>query len=263
MYVDLYKAIEDYAALNISGKNFYALMHENPSFFIKNRSKISAAETLRQRTVKERSLEVVYVTGKSEAGKTTFAKYLSAKFNYDCFITGSGDDPFDGYDKEECINIDEFRDGTMRFSELLKLLDNNTNSSVRSRYNNKDISNCKLMVITTIFKPQQLYSKMMSEHAENEPAVQLYRRLGYRYWIIEGEPFKGDIKEVKLNKDGTESRTGRILGNMADVFYELGIDPKAEKKTSILDPFIKTPLSPLEEITDPAENELIDQIFNT
>ena len=48
MYVDLYKAIEDYAALNISGKKFYALMHENPGFFIKNRSKISAAETLRQ-----------------------------------------------------------------------------------------------------------------------------------------------------------------------------------------------------------------------
>ena len=55
--------------------------------------------------IKERNLEVVYITGGSGSGKTLSAKYFAEKFGYDSFVSGSGDDFLDGYDKEECLII--------------------------------------------------------------------------------------------------------------------------------------------------------------
>lgn len=264
MYVDLLKAIEDYAVLKLTKKQFYKIMSENPGFYIKNRGKISAAETLRHQTVKERNLEVLYITGNSKSGKTTSAKYFAQKKGFDYFVSGTGDDILDGYDKEECIILDDFRASTFRFSELLKLLDNNTNSSVRSRYVNKDISNCRVIIITSTKKPQELYTMLQAdEDGRKEEAEQLYRRLKHRYWSIEGEEYAGEIKEVKLPKDGKEYYTGRIFGNMKDIYKELGFTPEENDNSSIFDVFVQETIDKpkLTEVTDIDEINFIDQIF--
>ena len=60
------------------------------------RSKINAAAELRQMKIKERNLEVVYITGGSGSGKTLSAKYFAEKFGYDSFVSASGDDFLDG-----------------------------------------------------------------------------------------------------------------------------------------------------------------------
>jgi len=72
----------------------------------------------------------------------------------------------------------------MKFAELLKMLDNNTNSSVRSRYYNKDISNCKLIVLTSIMKPDELYSFFKDDSGESnqEPIEQFYRRIKHHFY---------------------------------------------------------------------------------
>ena len=264
MYVDLLKAIEDYSILKISRKQFYNLMGENPGFYIKNKGKISSAETLRQQLIKERNLEVIYISGGSGSGKTVAAKYFADKLKFDYFISGSGEDILDGYGKEECIILDDFRGSTFRFSELLKFLDNNTNSTIKSRYNNKDISNCRLIIITSVEKPQKLYSVLTEkEESNSEPAEQLYRRLKHHYWVIEGEPHKGSINEVLLSKTGEETRSGRTLGNMENIYKELGINPEKTDTSSILDVFVQETIDKpkLTEVTDIDEINLIDQIF--
>ena len=173
---EIEELINNYANLKISRKKLINQISFEE--YVKYSSKINKAEEYRSMTVKDRNLEVVYIHGSSGSGKTTLAKYLSEQLGFDYFVSGSGDDILDSYDKEECIILDDFRAGSMKFMEVLKFLDNNTNSSVKSRYNNKDISNCKIIFITTVIKPSELYKSFSSDEGVNEPAKQFYRRIG-------------------------------------------------------------------------------------
>lgn len=232
MLIEFPHLLNKYATLKMSKKSFYSIMEENPTIFIKERSKIAAAEKLRASIIKDRNLEVVYFTGSSGSGKTTAAKYFANKLNYDYFVTGSGEDILDGYDKEECLILDDFRAGSMKFMEVLKMLDNNTNSSVKSRYNNKDLSNCKLIIITSVFYPNELYKCLQDEENE-EPIEQFYRRLKHHFYQI-GED--KEISEYSLRVGEIQS-TGKCLGSMIDIYEELGIDPNKVDDTSLLDAF--------------------------
>lgn len=229
---ELLRLIDDYGNLKISRKRLYANMEFAQYASPKLRTRIHAAEEFRARKISERNLEVMYITGASGSGKTTAAKYYANQLGYDYFVSGGGEDILDNYDKEECIILDDFRAGSMRFMEVLKFLDNNTNSSVRSRYNNKDISNCKLLIITSIVAPKQLYLKLQ-EPGGDEPAEQFYRRLRHRYFVIEN----GVIAEYSLNKDSISKPTGKKIGVIAEIYKALNIDPNTKEKPSLLDAF--------------------------
>lgn len=258
MYADMYKLINAYAELKISKKRLFGYLTFKDYSNSKIRTQIKAAQEYRSLKVAQRNLEVVYVSGSSGSGKTTFARYLAQKLNFDEFVSGSGDDILDGYDKEECLILDDFRAGSMRFMEVLKMLDNNTNSSVKSRYNNKDLSNCKLIVVTSIKTPCDLYSKLQ-EDGSDEPSEQFYRRLKHHYFTIDKE---GNIIEYSLNSDTFNKPTGRSLGLMKDVFASLGIVPTAADSISILNDFYKEhKVLPLEEIPD-SEASLFDFFFD-
>ena len=229
---EIEELINDYANLKISRKKLINQISFEE--YVKYSSKINRAEEYRSMTVKDRNLEVVYIHGSSGSGKTTLAKYLSEQLGFDYFVSGSGDDILDSYDKEECIILDDFRAGSMKFMEVLKFLDNNTNSSVKSRYNNKDISNCKIIFITTVIKPSELYKSFSSDEGVNEPAKQFYRRIGnYYYEIFED----GSINKLSAETGAT---LGLTIGNMNDIFKKLGINPKANTKKSLLEKFETT-----------------------
>ena len=194
--------IEQYANLEITKRQFYKQIESVGGWnaYEANFSSINKAEKFRSYKLKERNLEVIYVCGPSGSGKTTFGKWIASKLNYDPFVSGSGEDFLDGYDKEECIILDDFRASSMKFAELLKMLDNNTNSSVRSRYYNKDISNCKLIVLTSIMKPDELYSFFKDDNGESnqEPIEQFYRRIKHHfYWISPTKVY--EIKTSDVN----------------------------------------------------------------
>lgn len=133
-------------------------------------------------TSTERHMDVIYICGTSGSGKTSFAKYIAEKRKFSIFISGSGNDFLDGYTQEECVILDDFRGGTLSFSEILKLFDNHTNSSISSRYANKDIGNCKLLIVTSVFDIEEFYQFTCPSGVE--PFLQLKRRLG-TYIIIE------------------------------------------------------------------------------
>lgn len=166
--------------------------------------------------VREREMNVIYITGPSGTGKTTLAKFFAKVQNYDFFVSGSGKDVLDGYDKEECIILDDLRGDAFTKAELFKLTDNNTNSSVKSRFYNKDISYCKLMVITSIKAPHELYD--WGEDVQ-ESFKQFTRRLGgyYLYVDEDGLVVKCEYFDGKI--------TRKVLDfTMNQVFLTLGIE---------------------------------------
>lgn len=125
---------------------------------------------------KDRNMEVFYICGDAGTGKTTLAKkFCNDRFST-FFISGGGSDFLDGYNGEPAIILDDFRGSQASLQTILKLLDNNTASSVPSRYRNKSISECKLIIITTVLEPRQLFANAFSETLE--PYEQFIRRIG-------------------------------------------------------------------------------------
>lgn len=222
MYLgEVNQLINDYGDLKITKKQLYSQL--DCATYRRVASEINKAEKIRSKIVRDKNMQVVYLTGGSGSGKTVFAKYWADKLHFDYFVSGGNNDILDGYDREECIILDDFRASTMSFPEFIKMIDNNTNSSVTSRYYNKDVSNCKLVIITSIVSPQQTYLKFLADDLKKEPPEQFYRRLHHVYYEIQDN---GDIREKVTD---TEAFTGRKLANIFDVFNELGINPARDK----------------------------------
>ena len=176
----------------------------------------------RQFITKDREMRVIYICGSSGSGKTTYAKFLAKQNNYDVFVSGSGKDIFDGYDKQECIILDDLRADSFTKAELFKLCDNNTNSSVKSRYANKDISQCKLMIITSVKRPYMLYNW---QEDLVESFKQFNRRLGNSFVFV---PSKSNlplllVEEDDYGKDFSKQSLGICFD---DVKEEMGIVKK-------------------------------------
>ena len=136
---------------------------------------------------------------------------------YDYCISSSSNDPFQDYKGQNAIILDDLRDKAFEFEDLLKILDNNTASSVRSRFANK-VFNGKMIVITTTVPLWYWYSHLRTN--SNDTLLQLYRRISC-YVVVTHE-------EITVFEDiGTDGRPkglGSVFKN------ELACRPKQEKQ---------------------------------
>lgn len=126
-----------------------------------------------QATVKERNMECIFITGGSSMGKTTLAKQIAHEKNLACFVSSGSNDIMDGYKQEPCFIADDIRPSSLGLSDLLKMLEPHTASSVKSRYYNKYL-NCELIILTTVLDIDTFYKNVFSEN--DEPIIQLKRR---------------------------------------------------------------------------------------
>lgn len=150
-----------------------------------------------------RSMECVFITGDSGVGKTTFAKNLAKEHNYDVFVSSSSNDVLDGYGGQPCIILDDLRPSALGLADLLKLLDNNTNSSVKSRYKNK-VLECQLIIVTTTLAIDDFFKNVFTEQPET--IVQLKRRCQLMFNMT-----KTSIKTYIYNN---VKRDYELVGNM-------------------------------------------------
>ena len=109
----------------------------------------------------DRDIQVMFITGKAGSGKTYYAKKFLKKLNYDFAISSASNDPFQDYQGQDGIILDDVRDTVFEFQDLLKMLDNNTASSFKSRFNNK-VFNGKMIVITSSIPLQYWYKSLSS-----------------------------------------------------------------------------------------------------
>lgn len=122
-----------------------------------------------------RSMNVVFITGRGGTGKTTYAKKMLDKLGCDYCISSSSNDPFQDYLGQKAIILDDLRDKSFELEDLLKILDNNTKSSIKSRFNNK-VFNGELIVITSSVPLQYWYPDYRFAHS-HDSLEQLYRRI--------------------------------------------------------------------------------------
>ena len=111
-----------------------------------------------------RNLTVMFFTGKGGSGKTYYAKKFLDKLGYDYAISSSSNDPLQDYQGQDALILDDLRDSTFKFEDLLKILDNNTASSVHSRFVNK-VFNGKIIVITSSIPLRYWYKQNRTQSA--------------------------------------------------------------------------------------------------
>ena len=118
-----------------------------------------------------RNMQCIYIYGGKGSGKTTLAKHFCEKKGLSYFISGGSNDPFEGYSGQEVVILDDARPDAFAPEEWLKILDNNTNSSIKSRYHNKNI-NCKFIILTSTVSLMHFFDLY-----PNEDEHQLFRRI--------------------------------------------------------------------------------------
>ena len=150
-----------------------------PVMLVQQNKKIEMAFKVRAEhllaTKKDRNTECIFISGTSGSGKTTLAKRIATDKKLAYYVSSGSNDILDGYMQQPVLILDDIRPSTLGLSDLLKLLDNNTASTVKSRYKNKALY-CDLIIITTVLDIDSFYSTVFKN--SDEPIMQLKRRCG-------------------------------------------------------------------------------------
>ena len=145
----------------------------------------SYVETRLKAERKDRDMEVYWIYGKSGVGKTTLAKTLCKNQKWSFAVSSSSNDPLQDYEGQDALILDDFRPVGWSKSDVLKMLDNNTSSSIKSRYQNKLTCYLKAIIITTVHSPFELWTNWDS--GSKEPYEQLSRRIRYNIEMYQDE----------------------------------------------------------------------------
>lgn len=168
--------LDDYIHQIDAGKiREYNLTESIPiEIFANHKPKIlNALEYYRRKvmTNPDRNIEVMIFTGETGTFKTTYAKQYCRNKNKSFCVSSSSNDPMQDYKGEDVLILDDIRDTTFRFHDLLKVLDNHTSSSIASRYSNKAFIG-DTIIITSSQPISDWYFNDTKEDKE-----QLYRRI--------------------------------------------------------------------------------------
>ena len=110
----------------------------------------------------ERHIEVEFVFGAGGTGKTWFAKTSCIMNNESYCISSSSNDVMQDYKGQDVLILDDLRDDSFKFADLLKILDNHTRSSMSSRYRNKCFIGTRI-VITSNMNINEWYKSKSKE----------------------------------------------------------------------------------------------------
>lgn len=119
----------------------------------------------------DRNIDVEFYYGQGGTGKTLYAKTLCMLHNESYYISSSSNDVMQDYKGQDVLILDDLRDESFKFDDLLKILDNNTKSTINSRYRNK------LFIGTRIIITSNIELKEWYKWQKKEDIHQLHRRI--------------------------------------------------------------------------------------
>jgi plasmid replication protein len=177
----------------------------------------------------DRNLSVMFVTGKAGAGKTYYARRFCEGLGIDYCVSSASNDPMQDYLGQDALILDDLRPDVFLFPDLLKLLDNHTSSTVKSRFSNKPFKG-KLIIITSSRPLHHWYSELRLSSSEG--LEQLYRRIGSYVEVSE----QTVVVYTAIDKNGRPAGLGKVYKNE---LYDLKKKSSETPKINVLDVFDK------------------------
>lgn len=145
-----------------------------------------------------RDCNVIWLFGESGIGKTSLCKLLAEREGKGIFISETGKAPFNHYEGQEVVCLDDFRaNEPFTYEATLKLLDNDSlTNSAQSRYQNKLLI-CDTIMVTSVFSPEEVYKAYAVSSADSD--VQFFRRIT-ELWHVERDTITISRYEKSLRK---------------------------------------------------------------
>lgn len=203
--------------------NFYKEV--DPILFSKRKNQLKNALELFYEKVtntKDRNIEVYVLEGSSELAKTYFAKEICRKKGLAFCVSSHKNDPMQDYKGHPAMIFDDLRDDAFSLDGMLKLLDNHTFSTTKSRYYNKSFIG-DIIFITTNLPWNDWYADDTDEVSKNA----LKRRVTkyYKFKPSNQGGWKAIIEEYAWNRDSLKYE---YVDEMLYDFSHLKPDANAE-----------------------------------
>ena len=173
---DLIKLDEIKALIFEDGKKPAEIFREYPQA-LKSRNAVEWLywDKRKSETKPLRDIHVTWLCGQTGSGKSYIQLELYDKYGEDNFyLVNDYINPFDNYQGEDVILIDEFR-GQFRLADMLMYLQG-YRQQIRARYSNKYGLWTKVF-ITSPVTPYELYRRDNDTTGSNDKLQQLYRRI--------------------------------------------------------------------------------------
>jgi RNA helicase. len=130
-----------------------------------------------------RKISTLYFSGSTCTGKTTVAKLWCEKLGLSYYVSSASNDVMQGYEGQDVLILDDFRGdmekkGSSRsfnLPDFLKMTDQNTRSSIKSRYSNKDFIGSYIIITSS----RPIYDMYFNLDVEDKH--QLFRRVSSQY----------------------------------------------------------------------------------
>ncbi|EOB3523584.1 Rep family protein [Enterococcus faecalis] len=169
-------------------------------------------------------VNIFWFYGSSGTGKTRYARMYANNLSESVFVTGSSRDPFQLYDLENIIILDELRPHTFSYDDLLKLLDPYNNDKMgASRYFDKPIT--ASTIITSPYDPISFYNLLIKNNKLNpnkDSYHQLCRRLSliinFQNEFYELVYYNAEAKCLEPQKSSRELNSFSIKSNKNETF---------------------------------------------
>lgn len=151
---------------------------------------------------------IIFIDGAPGSGKTIFGKHLikmikkqiaSCLHKYWTVYDAATLNPFDDYEGQDIVFLDDARHQTMASTDWLKLMDPVTIPRLSARYHNKYLS-CRVIIITSYMNPFNLFG-----YKNSEDISQFIRRISrivhiYHYKNSSKYRHNYDIRKASLMK---------------------------------------------------------------
>ena len=171
-------------------------------------------EKRRSETPLERSLNVVWLCGRTGCGKSHTYVTLCEEYGEECVYRVSDyTNPFDNYMGQDIVFFDEFR-GQFRFADFLMYLDV-YRQELRARYSNNYALWTKVYISSPI-TPYELYKKDDTSSA-NDKLQQLYRRINeirYCFKVSDLDHIYYCQKSFPCELDGSPEKMYKKFGSI-------------------------------------------------
>lgn len=145
---------------------------------------------------------IIWLWGPSGIGKSLTARNFT--HDMDVFVKNSGTKWWDGYDGQEAVIIDDFRDSWWSLTEMLSLLDR-YEKRVEIKGGWRQFKP-KVIVITSIRPPSACYANI------GECKAQLARRINITLELASGDQKKAPLVETSCNEVSVTKSQEVILG---------------------------------------------------